>query len=424
VRRLLSKVAVDIGPLKRHRDYRLLFGGRAFSQFGGMFTYVAIPYQAYALSGSSLVVGLLGVAELLPLLVAAMLGGMLADARDRRRMVQLTELALALASGVLLVNALLPDPQLWVIFVIAAIMSTLEGLQRPSLDAMEPRLVDQDEIPAVGALRWLSGDVSMVAGPALAGLTIAAAGLPATYGVDVLTFLVSLGALRMMKAVPPPVGSSGTSLRSVKEGVSYVRTRPDLLGTYTVDIIAMFFGMPMALFPAMADRLGGAGALGLLYAAPSIGSGLVAVSSGWVTHVNRQGRAICFAAASWGLAIIAFGFAPTLLVAVVALALAGAGDGISGLFRMTVWNQTIPDRLRGRLAGIEQLSYSTGPLLGNVESGIAASLLSVRAAVVSGGVLCVVGVGIAALALPALWNYDARAMRKLRDETPAPQAAA
>jgi MFS family permease len=424
VRRLLGKITIDIGPLRRHRDYRLLFGGRAFSQFGGMFTYVAVPYQAYALSGSSLVVGLLGVAELVPLLVAAMLGGMLADARDRRRMVQLTELALAVASGVLLVNALLPDPQLWVIFIVAAIMSTLEGLQRPSLDAMEPRLVDQHEIPAVGALRWLSGDVSMVLGPALAGLTIAALGLPATYGIDVLTFLVSLGALRLMKAVPPPVGSSGTSLRSVKEGVSYVRTRPDLLGTYTVDIIAMFFGMPMALFPAMADRLGGAGALGLLYAAPSIGSGLVAVSSGWVVHVNRQGRAICFAAASWGLAIIAFGFAPTLLVAVIALALAGAGDGISGLFRMTVWNQTIPDRLRGRLAGIEQLSYSTGPLLGNVESGIAASLLSVRAAVVSGGVLCVVGVGVAALALPALWHYDARVMRKLRDETPAPQAAA
>jgi MFS family permease len=207
------------------------------------------------------------------------------------------------------------------------------------------------------------------------------------------------------------------SLRAIADGWRYAVSRSELIGTYGVDMIAMFFGMPMALFPAFAERFGGAGALGLLYAAPSIGSLLATLTSGWTSRVARHGAAVCLAATGWGIAIAAFGLAPNLWLAVVALAVAGACDMVSGIFRSVIWNQTIPDRLRGRLAGIEQISYSTGPLLGNVEAGIAASLFGLRASIVSGGVLCVAGVGVAVVLLPSFWRYDARV------HTPEPAAA-
>ena len=281
-------------------------------------------------------------------------------------------------------------------------MAALDGLQRPSLDGLVPRLVQRDELPAAGALSSFRMTIGMVAGPAIGGVLIATIGLPLTYGLDVATFLFSLAMLRLMRAGPPPPGAEAPSLRRIMEGVHYARKRPDLLGTYIVDIVAMFFGMPMALFPAIAEGFGGAGALGLLYAAPSVGSLIATVSSGWTANVRRHGRAICLAAAGWGAAIVAFGLADNLWVALAFLAFAGGADM---MFRSVMWNSTIPDELRGRLAGIEQVSYSTGPLLGNVESGVAASLIGVRGAVVSGGLLCVVGVAITAMALPVFWRY-------------------
>jgi MFS family permease len=240
------------------------------------------------------------------------------------------------------------------------------------------------------------------------GVLIATLGLPLTYLFDVVTFGASLVALALMRAVPPPPEAEPPSLRRIVEGVRYAWSRPELTGTYGVDMIAMFFGMPMALFPAFAAELGGAGILGLLYAAPSAGSLLATVTSGWTNHVHRHGLAVIWAAAGWGAAVVAFGFAPNLALALLALAAAGAADMISGIFRSTIWNQTIPDHLRGRLAGIEQVSYSSGPLLGNLEAGVAAALAGVRASIVSGGVFCVVGVALAALALPAFRRYDAR----------------
>ncbi|MDX6547808.1 MAG: hypothetical protein QOG33_1358, partial [Gaiellales bacterium] len=280
-------------------------------------------------------------------------------------------------------------------------------LQRPSLEALTPRLVDRDEIPAASAISSFRMTIAMIAGPALGGILIAAVGLPLTYGFDVLTFLISLALLRRMRAAPPASDQASVSVRSIAEGIRYARGRQVLLGTYAVDIVAMFFGMPMALFPAFAHEFGGAGVLGLMYAAPSVGSMLATLTSGWTSHMHRHGAAICFAAAGWGLAVAAAGLAPNLELALLGLAAAGAADMISGIFRSTVWNQTIPDELRGRLAGIEQVSYSTGPLLGNVESGLAASLVGVRGAIVSGGVLCVAGVVVAAIALPTFWRYDA-----------------
>ena len=408
VRRLLRLATMDLGPLRRRRDFRLLWIGQGVSFFGSMITYVALPYQAYQLSGSSLIVGLLGLAELAPLLVAAFIGGALADAVDRRRMMQVTELLFAVASLVLVTNALLPHPQLWLLFVMSALLATLDGLQRPSLDALTPRLVERDELPAAGALASFRMTIGMIAGPAVGGVLVATAGLPATYAVDVATFAASLAALRMMRAVPPPAEAEPPSMARIREGLRYARSRPELMGTYIVDIVAMFFGMPMALFPAEATHLGGAGVLGLLYAAPAVGSLLATLTSGWVAHVHRHGAGVCIAAAVWGVGIIGFGLAPGLALALVGLVVAGGADMVSGIFRGTIWNQTIPDHLRGRLAGIEQVSYSTGPLLGNVESGGVASLAGVRASIVSGGVLCVAGVIVAALALPAFWRYDAR----------------
>jgi MFS family permease len=212
----------------------------------------------------------------------------------------------------------------------------------------------------------------------------------------------------MMRAVPPPPDAEPPSLRRIREGWDYARSRPELIGTYAVDIVAMFFGMPMALFPAAATALGGPGALGLLYAAPAVGSLVTTATSGWSLRVHRHGAAVCLAAIVWGAGIVIFGLASDLWLALAGLVIAGGGDMVSGLFRSTIWNQTIPDHLRGRLAGIEQVSYSTGPLLGNVESGAAASLVGVRGAIVSGGVLCIAGVGVAALMLPVFWRYDGR----------------
>jgi MFS family permease len=402
---------MDVGPLRRHRDFRLLFTGQALSFFGSQVTFVAVPYQTYQLTHSTLAVGLLSLAEFVPLMLMAFVGGALSDAFDRRRMVQLAELGSGLAIGVLLVNSLLPEPRVWVLFVVAPVLAALYGILRPSLDALVPRLVTREEVPAASALEGFRSTLGSIAGPALAGVIIAGAGLPAAYAVDVATFGLSLVALWFMRAVPPPPDAPPVSLQSVAEGVRYARSRQELIGTYGVDIIAMFFGMPMALFPAIAEEFGGAGVLGLLYAAPAVGSLLATVSGGWVSRVNRHGLAIIIAAGVWGAAIVGFGFAPNLPLALAGLVVAGGADMVSGIFRMTIWNQTIPDRLRGRLAGIEQISYTSGPLLGNVEAGVVASLAGVRASVVSGGVLCVIGVVLAAIALPAFRRYDARTPR-------------
>jgi MFS family permease len=408
-RRLLRLAAMDVGPLRRHRDFRLLFAGRGLSLLGSMVTFVAIPYQVYDLTGSTLLVGLLALAELPPLLVVPFLGGAFADAFDRRRLVWLTELGFLVCSSLLVVNALLPDPQVWALFVLGTAIAALDGLQRPPLDALMPRLVPWDELVPASALDSFSMNVATVAGPALGGVLIAVAGLPATYAVDVLTFVVSLVLLAGMRAVPPPPDAERPSLRGIVAGIRYAGSRQELVGTYGVDIVAMFFAMPQALFPAFAEELGGPGVLGLLYAAPSAGALIATATSGWTGRVQRHGLAVILAAAAWGVGITGFGLAPGLPLALACLAFAGGADMISGIFRTTIWNTTIPDHLRGRLAGIEQVSYSSGPTLGNLRAGTLGSVIGKEAAVVSGGILCVVGVAVAALLLPAFRRYDARA---------------
>jgi len=414
-RGLVTTLRIDVAPLRRSREFRLLFIGQGVSFFGSMVTYVALPYQAYRLSHSSLIVGLLSLAELIPLLITAFVGGALADAVDRRRMVRVTESVTCLVAGALVVNSLSAHPRLWVLFAIAFAWAGIDGLQRPSLDAMVPRLVSTEELPAAAALSSLKSNLGMVAGPPVAGVLIVAVGLPVTYGVDVATFFVSLVALALMRAVPPPPDSDGLSLRAIADGLRYARSRQDLLGSYLVDMNAMFFGIPTALFPQVASHLGGAAVLGVLYAAPSVGSLLVTLTSGWARRVRRHGRVIALAAGVWGLGIIGFGFASSLPLAVVGLVVAGGADMVSGLFRSTMWNQSIPDALRGRLAGIEMLSYSSGPTLGNVEAGLVEALAGLRVSIVSGGVLCVVGTAALAAALPRFWKYDAIEGARLRE---------
>ncbi len=378
------------------------------SLLGNMITFVAVPYQVFRLTHSSLAVGLIGLFELATILGFAFLGGAIADANDRRRMVLLTEAGLAVGSALFIVNALLPHPQLWVIYVLSMAVGALDAIQRPSLDALLPRLVDRDELTAAAALSSLRSNVGMIVGPAAAGLLIATLGLPLTYGVDLLTFAICLACLGLMKAVPPAPDAARVSLRGILEGLRYAGSRQELIGTYVVDIVAMFFGMPIALFPAIADRYGGPAVLGLLYAAPGVGAGLAFATSGWASTVHRHGRAVILAALAWGVAITIFGIVQSLPLALFFVAAAGAADAISGIFRSTIWNQTIPDRLRGRLAGIEMVSYTSGPLLGNVESGVVAQLFSVRVSVISGGLLCVAGCVLMAALLPKFRTYDSR----------------
>jgi len=404
----LRLATVDVTPLRRHRDFRLLYIGRFVSLFGNQITVVAVPYQVYVLTHNTALVGLLGVVELAALLGFALLGGALADARDRRTMVLLSEAGLMAGSVILFSNALVTNPVTWLVFVIVSLQGALDAMQGPSLSAMVPRLVDRDEIPAALALNGMRSTIGMIAGPALAGVIIAIAGLPVAYAVDIGTFVVGLACLWLMRAVPPPADAERPSVRRILQGLSYARSRPELMGTYIVDVIAMFFGMPIALFPAIATGLGGPKVLGLLYAAIAVGSFLFSATSGWTKRVHRHGLGVIVAATLWGFAIIAFGFAPTLPVALLCLVAGGAADMMSGIFRQTMWNQTIPDSLRGRLASIEQISYSGGPLLGNFRAGLVGSLFSVRISVVSGGVLCVAGCLIAAIALPAFRTYDAR----------------
>lgn len=400
--------AIDVTPLRDSREYRLLFIAQSVSFFGSMMSFVALPWQLFQLTKSSFAVGLLGVAEFIAIFSMAFIGGALADYIDRRRMVRLTELALALGSVILLINSLLARPQAWVLFAAAALFAALNGLQRPALDALVPRLVGAEQMPAVAALLGLRGSIGMIGGPALGGVLVVSVGPAFAYSVDLVSFIISVGALTLMQSTPPPPDADRPSFRSVIEGLRYARSRQELLGTYLVDLNAMFFGMPMALFPAMAESFGGGASVGLLYASPAVGAFLASLTSGWSVKVQRHGLAVALAAGVWGLAIIGFGFARSLWLALACLVLAGGADMVSGIFRLTIWNQTIPDHLRGRLAGIEMVSYTTGPMLGNAEAGIVATLFSIRTSVVSGGILCVLGTALLAMILPAFRDYDGR----------------
>jgi len=395
---------LDISPLVRNRDYRLLYTGQLVSTFGTMITYVAVPQQIWELTHSSLAVGMLGAVQLVPLLLFALWGGAYADSMDRRKLLVVCEILLAIGSLTLAFNSMLPEPKITLVFVVSGLMAAVNGFHRPALDALTPRLVPREDLRAVSALSGLRFSLSAIAGPALGGALIAAFGIASTYSIDFLTYLISLLALAAIRRMPPPEGAKA-GMRAILEGLRYALSRPELVGTYVIDIVAMTFAMPTALFPSMAEVWGGARSLGWLYSAMAIGFLASTVVSGWTRKVNRHGLAVIVGATFWGLAIIALGFAPNLVTAVLCLALAGAGDNVSAIFRGTIWNETIPGDLRGRLAGVEMISYLSGPLLGNVRAGWVASVSSNQFSIMSGGILAVVGILLCVPLLPAFWRY-------------------
>jgi MFS family permease len=398
---------LNLAPLRKHRDYRLLYTGQLVSMFGSMITYVAVPYQVFELTHSSFLVGMLGASQLIPLLLFALWGGAYADAMDRRKLLVVSEIVMTAGSLALAINGMLAHSSVVLIFAVSAMMSACNGFHRPALDAMTPRLVDREDLTAVSALNFFRFSISAIGGPALGGVCMAALGYPLTYMIDVLSFLVSLISLAAIRRMPPSDRASRPGIQSIVEGLKYALGRPELIGTYVVDMVAMTFAMPMALFPSMAVAWGGAKAAGWLYSAMSFGSLFTTIFSGWTSKVNRHGAAVVIAAAIWALAIVFVGFSSSLPLAVVCLAMAGAADSVSGVFRGTIWNETIPADLRGRLAGVEMISYLSGPLLGNARAGWVASISSNTTSIVSGGVICFVGVLLCIPFLPAFWNYHA-----------------
>jgi MFS family permease len=412
---LLSKVAVDFTPLKISRDYRLLFFGQLISFFGTMMTFIVVPVQMYQLTKSSLNVGLLGVAEFVPMFFLAFIGGTLADSFDRRRMIRMTEVGQVLTTFLLLGNALLPDPSIAVLYVAVGIHAGLAGLQRPSFEALIPQIVPAKYMAAVSSLNALRFEIGFILAPIFGGLIIASYGAALAYAIDVVTFSASLLAVFMIGKVAIPAGADKAGLRSIIDGFKYAVSRQELLGTYVIDINAMFFGMPKALFPALAFALGAGASVGLYYSAIAVGALFATLTSGWAESVHRHGLMVAIAAGGWGVAIIFFGLTTSLYLGLFFLALAGFFDMISGVFRQTMWNQTVPDKFRGRLAGIEMISFMSGPLLGDAESGVVAYLSDVPTAIVSGGALAVVGTVILSLLLPGFISYDNRTGMKIKE---------
>ncbi|MEU4211325.1 MFS transporter [Streptomyces sp. NPDC026206] len=404
----LRALLPDLSPWHSSPDFRRMWIAGLVTVFGSFLTFVAVPLQLKELTGSALAVGAVGAVELVPLIAFGLYGGALADALDRRKLILWTEAGLGVLSGMLLLNTLLPHPMIWPLYVVAALVSALTGLQRPALQAIVPRIVPHEQLPAAIALNSMRWQIGAIAGPSLAGVVIAFAGLPWAYSLDVVSFAVSVALAMGLAPSPASHDAQKPSLRGILEGARYAWSRKELLGTYAVDLAAMFFAYPTAIFPFLADDLDASWALGLMYGAGAVGSLVVSLTSGWVSRIHRHGRMVVLAAAGWGLAMAVAGWLHNIWLVLLFLAVAGGCDMVSGLFRSAMWDQTIPDELRGRLAGIELLSYSVGPQLGQVRAGGMASLTNVRASVWTGGLACVASVGLLALSLPKLMSYDER----------------
>ncbi len=404
----MSGVALDLAPLRKYRDFRLIFTAGLFCYFGSMITFVALPFQIKELTNSFWAVGLIGVVEIVPLTIFGLYGGVLADHVDRKKMIWLTEFGTLLATLILFLNARRENPSVILLFVIAAVFAALSGMKRPSQEAILPRLVSHSDLPSASALMSLRWQFGGIVGPSVGGLLVAAYGASAGYLVDCLTFIISLTLLSRIKSVPPLVKQTAPSLKSLMEGVQYAYSRKDLLGTYLVDLAAMFLAMPMALFPFWADEIGAPWALGLFYSSITIGAVVVTLFSGWMRNYPHHGRAVVFGALGWGIAITLAGTTNSLALVIASLVLAGALDQISALFRGFIWNQSIPDELRGRLAGIEMLSYLLGPLGGQARAGGMAAMTSLRTSVVGGGLMCIGFVAVIASLMPKFRTYDVR----------------
>jgi MFS family permease len=411
----------DTSPLRGPSAgaFRAVFLSRTVVYLGSQAAEVALLVQAKQLTGSPLVVGTLGLAELVPLVVFGLYGGVLADRFDRRALMRWCEPGLALCGILLLLNALLPHPLLWPLYVVAALMMAFASLQRPAFEAATPRIVPRPQLTAAAAILSLSTNASVLLGSSLGGVLAVTPGPWLVYALDAAGFAVSF--VLLSRGVPPlPVAggadagdsqdqqqsvSNGPLLHEILIGLRYAVGRKDLLGSYLADLSAMVFAYPNAMLPFLAVELHAPWSTGLMFAAPSAGAFVVSATSGWMPRVRRHGLAIAIAAASWGLAMGMVGLAPSVWVALVFLAVAGGADECSGVFRDAMWKQSIPDHLRGRMAGIELLSYAAGPPAGQLRSGAVAAVTGPRFSLTSGGLACVAAVGAVLVALPAFRRY-------------------
>jgi MFS transporter, ENTS family, enterobactin (siderophore) exporter len=404
-RHRFGDLVIDTTPLRASRQFRLLMLGQVLSLVGSNFTAIAVPFQVYVLTRSSLLVGVTGLVEVVPLLAGMLAGGALADAMDRRRLLVGTRLALTVVGVGLALNAGAGRHGLWLVFPLIAAYAGLTGLGGPAWSAPIAAMVGPDLLPAASALNATSHQLGAVAGPALAGLLMARAGVAAAYWVDVVSLLLQLVTLAVMRPIPPGQGGRPAGLASIVEGLRFVRGQPLLCGLLLIDLNAMVFGMPRALFPALGTGLfhGGADTVGLLYAAPGAGALLGAATSGWVGRVRRTGLAVVAAVVVvWGGAIAAFGLVAWLGVALALLALAGFADVVSEVFRTTLMQLSAPDGLRGRVVALWQAQVTGAPRLGDTEAGAVAALTTPRVSVVSGGLACIAGALLLAWLIPEL----------------------
>jgi len=399
--RAARRLFIDLTPLRRSRDLRRLVSGELVSVLGNQLTTVAVPYQVYQLTRSSLDVGLVSITQLVPLIAGSLLGGSVVDAMDRRRVLMLAQVLMAACSAGLAVNADL-GTSLWPLFVLPALAAGFSGLDSAGRNAMVPNMVRRSEVSTANAIFQVLFQLGLVAGPALAGLLLAGAGVLFVYWMDVASFGAALLAVFMIS--PQPAGEAGhrPGLRSILEGLRFVRGRQAIQGAYLIDINAMVFGMPRALFPALAASVfgGGASTLGFLYAAPGAGALAGALTTGWVSRIQRQGLAVIVAVIVWGFAITCFGLVSWLPLALVLLAAAGCADVISAVFRSTIIQLAVPDALRGRLAGLQIAVVTGGPRIGDLESGAVAAGFGDTVSVVSGGLACIAGALLLARLLP------------------------
>jgi MFS family permease len=402
---------VDVAPLRLDRDYRWLWAGQAVSGVGNQITRIALPYQVYVLTGSTLAIAGLTAVQLVPILVFVLGAGSLADAVDRRRLLLVTQLGQALCSLALVGLAIMAAPPLAAIFGVAFAASALSAIEQPARSSSTPRLVPPERLPAAIALGQLNFQVGSVVGPAVGGVLIATIGLGGAYFVDVVTFSASLIAILAIAPLPPLGVVARPGLAAIREGLRFAARRRVILSTFVIDLDAMVFGMPTALFPVLAldvFRTGPAG-LGLLAAAPAVGAFLGALLSGWVSAVRRTGRAVVVAVIIWGLAIVGFGLSTfSFALALVCLAIAGAADVLSAVFRSTIVQLETPDELRGRVTAIHILAVTSGPRIGDIEAAGVAAFIGAQASVVSGGVLCVLGVAAVVRAFPELMTHVTR----------------
>jgi MFS family permease len=408
-RSFFARMRVDTRPF-RHRDFRNLWVGQGISTIGGEIGTVAIPYQVYTLTHSTALVGLLGLASLVPLLVVPLIGGAIADALDRRTVLLRTETGMAVVTSLFLLNSLLPHPRVWALFVLQSIAVAIFSLGRPAMSSLTPRLVPEEEYAAASALSSVYSSLAAVGGPAVGGVLIAAAGVPWTFGIDLVTYAASFVVIWRLPKMPPIGDVDRPSLKSIVDGFRFLAGKQPLIGIFAVDTSAMVFGMPSALFPAIAlhQLHGNAATVGYLYAAPYAGALLGSLFSGWTSHVRRMGLAVTIAACGWGAAIVGFGFTTSLWPALSFLAIAGGADFFSAVLRATMLMRATPAHLLGRLQGIEFAQVASAPSLGDLEAGVLASLTSLRFSIVSGGVLCIAGCAITALLLPKFLHYEAR----------------